>query len=516
MNGFPLSFLPAAAAWVLLAGCSTAAGAKWRLTFEPANGGQVIDEWVRVTAGVTKLMVDGGLLVDVVGLKVENLTDQPLRIDWDAVSFVDVDGAAHRVIHKGVRFIRSDAPQTPTTIPPHTHIDEVVTPADNVLWTNGSWQVKPLVESGKLALDGKTFGLHLPVSRGEGRRDYAFQWRIRANISRRLDAPANGGNAGWAKHEPAARAAELCAFKPRKDAWECTNLEHFMVRTDTTQHVEGPVRLSFKERFHNQCLAGIDVAFESPVETTTVSWRSSRFVVNGKTVKLLKTNELTLHAGTPVSETVLPAREGCLVPKFPSEHGAGDEVELELTYATSGKNHVGTWSTKRGWLPADERTAMAALPTLATPTPPTEGHLLRPPPPLLGWTPLGAIIGFAASALAVTSTSAAFGYAMARSSNIPQQEIAQNAVCYAVCCALPLTWPLGLVGLVCPLMGLVPDVGGALAFAALYVRAANAQRAWEAHERELRAYNAYQRKLVTLGLDSQSRVEPAREIGEPL
>lgn len=120
----------------------------------------------KVTPGVTKQLE----------FELANRSGHVLRILWDEAAFIHVDGTSSRVLHAGVRFIESDRPLPPTTVPAGARVREVAAPADRVRWIGRSWYQDPIVSSND---EGKTVGLLLPIEFADGvRREYHFEFRI--------------------------------------------------------------------------------------------------------------------------------------------------------------------------------------------------------------------------------------------------------------------------------------------------------------------------------------------------
>lgn len=114
-----------------------------------------------------------------IGFSVENVTSEPLMIDWEKSAYVDASGVSHRIIHKGVRLVARAQNQVPTTIPPGARIDEQAYPADAVEWVEALryWQEPPLFAPA--AAEGQTFSLSLHLnSAAHGSKDYVFKFRI--------------------------------------------------------------------------------------------------------------------------------------------------------------------------------------------------------------------------------------------------------------------------------------------------------------------------------------------------
>ena len=115
----------------------------YQITLKQDDTCAVKDNGVRVTFdfdGPVNLRSLKAIEVDI-----DNSSNEPVRVDWDASTFVDPDGQSCRVIHAGVRLIRRDAAQVPSTIASSSHLSEILVPADNITWKpDGNWQYSHL------------------------------------------------------------------------------------------------------------------------------------------------------------------------------------------------------------------------------------------------------------------------------------------------------------------------------------------------------------------------------------
>jgi hypothetical protein len=118
-----------------------------------------------------------------IGLVLQNKMHSPIKLDWNNISYVDVAGLAHGVIHTGVRYIERDRPQVPTVIPPAAMIEDVIIPSDHISYTSGSgsgWSSRslfPAITETDLYI-GKTFSVFMPLEFDGGVKNYLFSFRI--------------------------------------------------------------------------------------------------------------------------------------------------------------------------------------------------------------------------------------------------------------------------------------------------------------------------------------------------
>lgn len=135
-------------------------------------GGVFADEFVEVRVTVEAR----------VQLSLHNKTEHPIRIDWNEVMFVEPNGTAVKVLHEGVRLADKNNAGPPTTVPPMARLEDSLVPSDRVVWSDllDRWEENPLFPSGEsaAALDGKEFGLFLPIKVGDKTQNYSFRFRI--------------------------------------------------------------------------------------------------------------------------------------------------------------------------------------------------------------------------------------------------------------------------------------------------------------------------------------------------
>lgn len=113
----------------------------------------------------------------------KNKTEGPIKIDWNQVSYVDVLGNSHRVMHKGVKFNDRENPQPPSTIPPTANISDIVYPTDYVSYSSGKyggWSGQDLFPDAPKAklYKGKNFSVFMPLEIKGKTKNYFFGFKI--------------------------------------------------------------------------------------------------------------------------------------------------------------------------------------------------------------------------------------------------------------------------------------------------------------------------------------------------
>ncbi|MBN1232089.1 MAG: hypothetical protein JXA60_01900 [Candidatus Coatesbacteria bacterium] len=122
-----------------------------------------------------------------ISFKIKNKTDEGIKIKWDDLSFITINGTSYRIIHSGVRYVKKDEPQFPTTIPPKMEISDLMIPAYNVYFVSGQnsyWNVYELfsfpakeIEAKKM-YEGKNFSIYMPLEIKGKKKEYTFSFKI--------------------------------------------------------------------------------------------------------------------------------------------------------------------------------------------------------------------------------------------------------------------------------------------------------------------------------------------------
>lgn len=117
-----------------------------------------------------------------IGFILKNKTDDPIKIDWNQVSYVDVFNEAHKVIHSGVTYKDKNSPQAPTIIPPTAKLEDLIFPTDYVSYELNMWLKKPLFPpkaSEANFYKGKTFSVFIPLEIKGVIKNYLFTFEIK-------------------------------------------------------------------------------------------------------------------------------------------------------------------------------------------------------------------------------------------------------------------------------------------------------------------------------------------------
>ena len=123
----------------------------------------------------------------------KNKTGKTIKINWDDVSFVDVNRQTRRVMHSGVKYIERNNSQPATSVPKNAYLKDCLIPTDNVRYDSG-WKeyaimpkiykqykdTKEFEENKKYALSfvGKTMSIYMPIMIDDVQNDYIFTFIV--------------------------------------------------------------------------------------------------------------------------------------------------------------------------------------------------------------------------------------------------------------------------------------------------------------------------------------------------
>ncbi|MHA6697325.1 hypothetical protein [Chryseobacterium sp. A321] len=126
-----------------------------------------------------------------IGFKLENKTDKNIKIDWNQVLIIDIDGGSKKVFHSGVRYIERDKEQAPTIIYKGTNITDLITPIQNAYYASGrygGWRTKPLIDAPVVGISfyyaydpnlvGKTFKAVIPINIEDKTFEYVYTFEV--------------------------------------------------------------------------------------------------------------------------------------------------------------------------------------------------------------------------------------------------------------------------------------------------------------------------------------------------
>ena len=120
-----------------------------------------------------------------------NKSGHTLKINWDDISYVDINGQVGRVMHSGVKYIDRNESQPSSTVPKGASISDILLPTDNVYYVSGQyggWKEKYLFprvynsqeefKAGAPKMVGKTMTIMMPIMIENVQNDYTFTFNI--------------------------------------------------------------------------------------------------------------------------------------------------------------------------------------------------------------------------------------------------------------------------------------------------------------------------------------------------
>ena len=131
-----------------------------------------------------------------VGLKkfnfeLKNKSTHTMKINWDDVSYVGINGKTRRVMHAGVKYIERNNSQPATSIPKGASLSDILLPTDNVILSSGldgGWIESNLIPSyystseamanGAESYVGKKMTILMPIMIENVQNDYTFVFNI--------------------------------------------------------------------------------------------------------------------------------------------------------------------------------------------------------------------------------------------------------------------------------------------------------------------------------------------------
>lgn len=112
-----------------------------------------------------------------------NKTDHTIKINWDDISYVDMNGNVGRMMHSGVKYTDRNNIQPATSIPRKASVTDILLPTDNVYWASGQyggWRETPLIPYtySNGGAEGKTMTILMPIMIENVQNDYTFEFLI--------------------------------------------------------------------------------------------------------------------------------------------------------------------------------------------------------------------------------------------------------------------------------------------------------------------------------------------------
>lgn len=157
--------------------------------FADVSGNAFEDEYVKITWRVNDPQLVFSLL---------NKSPSSLRVLWDDVSFVGIDGKTSRILHEGVRIADRGQSMPPTVVVRGGMLEDLVEPVSNVYWRTGygmydagGWAHEPLLPSHRAPseaevrsqmLDAASIKLLLPLDINGTVYEYLFEFNVTGRV----------------------------------------------------------------------------------------------------------------------------------------------------------------------------------------------------------------------------------------------------------------------------------------------------------------------------------------------
>lgn len=123
----------------------------------------------------------------------KNKSNHTIRINWDDISYVDINGTVGRVMHAGVKYNERNNSQPSTVIPKGASLSDILLPTDNVFFVNstsymvGGWKEKYLlpsvftketIKTSPQKIVGRKMSILMPIVIENIQNDYTFIFNV--------------------------------------------------------------------------------------------------------------------------------------------------------------------------------------------------------------------------------------------------------------------------------------------------------------------------------------------------
>ena len=119
---------------------------------------------------------------------IKNSASGSIKILWDEMAFVGLNGESHRVIHKGIKYSEKEKEQAPSIVARNAEWHDLIIPADKIYYQKSweKWSAYPFVDDFLYSPEdestkhpnGKKIQILLPVIINEKRHEYQFVFEI--------------------------------------------------------------------------------------------------------------------------------------------------------------------------------------------------------------------------------------------------------------------------------------------------------------------------------------------------
>lgn len=119
---------------------------------------------------------------------IKNNASGSIKVPWDDMAFVGLNGESHRVIHKGIKYSEKEKEQAPSIVARSAELHDLIIPADKIYFQKSweKWSAYPFVDDYLYSPEdeltkhpnGKKIQVLLPVIINEKRYEYQFVFEI--------------------------------------------------------------------------------------------------------------------------------------------------------------------------------------------------------------------------------------------------------------------------------------------------------------------------------------------------
>lgn len=123
-----------------------------------------------------------------VNFTLKNNASSSIKVLWDDMAFVGINGESHRVIHKGIKYSEKEKEQAPSIVARNAELHDLLIPTDNIYYKKSweKWSANPFIidtfyspeDEASQRPDGKKIQILLPIIINEKRYEYQFIFEI--------------------------------------------------------------------------------------------------------------------------------------------------------------------------------------------------------------------------------------------------------------------------------------------------------------------------------------------------
>ncbi len=117
-----------------------------------------------------------------------NKSDYTIKLPWDDMAYVDVNGRTMRVIHSGVKLVDKNAAQAPSIVPKNATLDDMLMPSENIYYSSVQsvgWTERRLFpnystqeEANNCPVLGKRVRVIFPIIIQDVQNEYVFEFSV--------------------------------------------------------------------------------------------------------------------------------------------------------------------------------------------------------------------------------------------------------------------------------------------------------------------------------------------------